>query len=92
MQVRVLHGDRKAETNAADRPCAPHHRARNGGRPAWPDWLQTHAMVANRDRDCDVITFDQDVDRMALAVLDGVDRRLRKIRSIRRASTSALHR
>ena len=33
-------------------------------------------MVADRDRNGDVITLDQDVDRMAFTVLDGVDKQI----------------
>src|SRR5688500_7320130 len=77
MEVRVLHGNGQTET-----------RPTNSARP----WLVTapeavedlpgltglkpHAMVTNRDRHRGVIAFDEDVDRMTLAVLDGVDQEI----------------
>ncbi len=38
--------------------------------------FEPDAMVANRDRHRGVVAFDQDVDRMALAVLDRVDQEI----------------
>ena len=74
MEVRVFHGNRQAETSPAD-----------GARPrrvATPEAMEdlpgltgfeAHAVITNRDCHGGLVAFDQDVDRMALAVLDCVD-------------------
>ena len=77
MEVRVLHGDGQTETSSTN--------STRSGRVTAPETvedlpgltgLKPHAMVTNRNRHCDVIAFDEDVDRMTLAVLDGVDQEI----------------
>ena len=74
VKVRVFHGNCQAETSPADSACACCVTAPE----AMEDLpgltgFEAHAMITNRDCDCGLVAFDQDVDRMAFAVLDRVD-------------------
>jgi hypothetical protein len=75
VQVRIFHCDRKTEPGATDCP-----RTRRIPSPEAMEDLpgltgfEPDPMIANCDCHRGVVTFDQDVDGMALTVLDRVDK------------------
>jgi hypothetical protein len=77
MKIRVLHSDSKTKTGATDRPSArcvsTPEAVKNLSSLAC---LEPDPVIANCYSHGCVVTLDEDVDRMALAMLDRIDKEI----------------